>query len=89
MLKAVRAALAYLLLLSLSAAALAGDRLLATGGVMNLEGSAGGGLTPWALIAGLGQEEALRRGKAYAEAGADGVLTYFALDAARILRAQK
>jgi hypothetical protein len=32
----------------------AGDRLLATGGVMELEGSAGGGLTPWALIAGLG-----------------------------------
>jgi 2-methylisocitrate lyase-like PEP mutase family enzyme len=27
-----------------------------------------------ALIAGLGQDEALRRGEAYAEAGADGVL---------------
>ncbi|MEJ0098231.1 MAG: DUF3034 family protein [Pseudomonadota bacterium] len=32
---------------------LCGDRLLATGGVMELEGSAGGGLTPWAFIAGL------------------------------------
>ena len=32
------------------------DRLLATGGVMQLEGSAGGGLTPWALIAGLGTD---------------------------------
>ena len=27
---------------------LAGERLLATGGVMQIEGSAGGGLTPWA-----------------------------------------
>lgn len=32
----------------------AGSRLLATGGVTQVEGSAGGGLTPWALIAGLG-----------------------------------
>jgi hypothetical protein len=32
----------------------AGDRLLATGGVTEIEGSGGGGLTPWALIAGLG-----------------------------------
>jgi hypothetical protein len=30
------------------------DRLLATGGVTELEGSGGGGLTPWALISGLG-----------------------------------
>jgi hypothetical protein len=37
--------------------ALAGDRLLATGGVMQMEGSAGGGLTPWALIAGLGTRD--------------------------------
>src|SRR5438045_7759054 len=29
-----------------------------------------------ALIAGLGQDEALRRGEAYAEAGADGVLIH-------------
>jgi hypothetical protein len=36
--------------------AVAGDRLLATGGVMQLEGSAGGGLVPWALIAGLGTD---------------------------------
>lgn len=34
----------------------AGDRLLATGGVMQLEGAAGGGLTPWAVIAGLGTD---------------------------------
>lgn len=35
----------------------AGERLLATGGVMQIEGSAGGGLTPWALIAGYGTRE--------------------------------
>ncbi|MGH8228771.1 MAG: DUF3034 family protein [Steroidobacteraceae bacterium] len=34
--------------------ACAGGRLLATGGITDIEGSAGGGLTPWALIAGLG-----------------------------------
>ena len=34
--------------------AAAGDRLLATGGITEIEGSAGGGITPWALIAGLG-----------------------------------
>jgi hypothetical protein len=35
----------------------AGDRLLGTGGVTQLEGSGGGGLVPWALIAGLGTEQ--------------------------------
>lgn len=38
-------------------ALLAGDRLLATGGVMQIEGSAGGGLTPWALVSGLGTDD--------------------------------
>ena len=36
--------------------ALAGSRLLATSGVTQLEGSAGGGLTPWAVISGYGDE---------------------------------
>jgi hypothetical protein len=40
-----------------------GDRLLATGGLMSIEGAAGGGLTPWAVIAGLGTD---------AEVGASG-----------------
>jgi hypothetical protein len=35
------------------------SRLLATGGVAQIEGSAGGGLTPWALIAGLGSDREL------------------------------
>lgn len=33
-----------------------GSRLWATGGVTTIEGSAGGGLTPWALIAGYADE---------------------------------
>lgn len=37
-------------------AAATSDRLLGTGGVMEIEGSGGGGLTPWALIAGLGTD---------------------------------
>src|SRR5579863_8531816 len=44
------------LLLASAPVARAGDRLLATGGVMELEGSGGGGLTPWSLIAGLGTD---------------------------------
>ena len=34
----------------------AGDRLPATGGVTQIEGAAGGGLVPWALIAGYGTD---------------------------------
>lgn len=34
--------------------ALAGDKLLATWGVSQVEGAAGGGLTPWAVVAGSG-----------------------------------
>lgn len=37
--------------------ALAGGRLIATGGVSQIEGAAGGGLTPWALIAGYGTRD--------------------------------
>lgn len=51
-----RAALS-LSLLGLAHAASAGDRLLATGGITDIEGSAGGGITPWALIAGLETED--------------------------------
>jgi len=39
-----------------AADSIVGARLLGTGGVTQLEGAAGGGLTPWALIAGLGSE---------------------------------
>lgn len=37
--------------------ALAGERLLATGGVSQIEGAAGGGLVPWAVIAGDGTRD--------------------------------
>src|SRR5689334_9482661 len=47
---------ALLLLLAVNTARAESNRLLGTGGVMQIEGSAGGGLTPWALIAGLGTD---------------------------------
>ena len=40
--------------LAISSTAFAGDRLLATGGAHMIEGAAGGGLVPWAVIAGYG-----------------------------------
>ncbi len=43
--------------LSATGGALAGDRLGWTGGVTEIEGSAGGGLVPWALIGGLGTDQ--------------------------------
>jgi hypothetical protein len=46
-----------LLICAMPAAHAASGRLLATGGVTELEGSGGGGLTPWALIAGLGTND--------------------------------
>lgn len=50
---------AALLFLPLQAALAAPDlgKLTATGGVSQLEGAAGGGLTPWALIAGYGTRD--------------------------------
>jgi len=41
-----------------------GSRLLATGGISPLEGGAGGGIVPWALIAGLGDRDQIG-GSAY------------------------
>jgi hypothetical protein len=46
-----------LALATVSAAHAESDRLLATGGVTELEGSGGGGLVPWALITGLGTND--------------------------------
>jgi hypothetical protein len=50
-------AMGFAALILSPAAAWPGDRLLATGGAMEIEGSGGGGLTPWALIAGLGTDQ--------------------------------
>ena len=43
--------------LACAASSAAGDRLLATGGVHAVEGAGGGGLVPWALIAGYGTRD--------------------------------
>jgi hypothetical protein len=58
-----------LLAAALSGPACAGDRLQWTGAVTDIEGAAGGGLVPWALIGGLGTD---------AEVGATGFATYVA-----------
>jgi Protein of unknown function (DUF3034) len=47
---------AFLCLL-LAPYAFAGDRLLATGGVSQIEGTGGGGLVPWAMITGYGTDQ--------------------------------
>ncbi|APX93537.1 hypothetical protein BWR19_11670 [Halomonas sp. 1513] len=48
----LRQLLCCALLASLSFSAAAGSRLLATGGVGQIEGAAGGGLSPWAVLTG-------------------------------------
>jgi hypothetical protein len=50
----------------------AGDRLLATGGVTQIEGSAGGGLTPWALISGYGTDTQIGASVFYTELRTNG-----------------
>lgn len=57
MLKTAKRVVATAAFLLLCASAHAGDRLAWTGGVTQVEGAAGGGLVPWALIAGLGTED--------------------------------
>ncbi len=49
--------MATLTVLTMPILAHAGDRLLATGGVTQIEGSAGGGLMPWAVISGYGTDK--------------------------------
>jgi hypothetical protein len=44
-------------LLSVTTTLYAGDRLLATGGISQMEGTGGGGLLPWALITGYGTDD--------------------------------
>ena len=48
--------------------ALAGDRLLATGGITEIEGAGGGGLTPWALITGYGTDKQVGASAFYTKA---------------------
>ena len=49
--------LAVHLCITATSSAFAGERLLATGGVSQIEGAAGGGLVPWAVIAGSGTRD--------------------------------
>ncbi len=49
----------------------AGGKLLGTGGVTQFEGAGGGGLTPWALITGMGTED---------EIGGSAHFTYMGID---------
>ncbi|MEY4764809.1 MAG: hypothetical protein RI907_1482 [Pseudomonadota bacterium] len=56
-LNASLAALASVLLWAASAPSWAGDRLLGTSGVSQIEGAAGGGLTTWAVIGGHGSSD--------------------------------
>ncbi|MEQ1517073.1 MAG: DUF3034 family protein [Usitatibacteraceae bacterium] len=50
-------ALAGFALAALPCCVVAGDRLAVTGGVTQVEGSAGGGLVPWALVTGYGTRD--------------------------------
>ena len=50
----------------------AGDRLLATGGVTQMEGAAGGGLVPWALIGGYGTDKQVGGSAFYTSARTQG-----------------
>lgn len=50
---------ALMSILLASTTGLAGDRLLATGGVTQVEGAAGGGLMPWEVISGYGTDKQL------------------------------
>src|SRR5205085_9065833 len=54
---------------------LAGGRILATGGVTEMEGAGGGGIVPWALIAGYGTRD---------EIGATAFYTYLRSEERRV-----
>jgi hypothetical protein len=53
----IRSLVVLLLLLTASVVHAGDGRLLATGGVTQVEGSAGGGLVPWAVLAGYGTRD--------------------------------
>lgn len=60
------------LIMGLPITSFAGDRLLATGGVAQIEGAAGGGLTPWALITGYGTDTQTGGSAFYTQAKTNG-----------------
>ena len=82
----LRAALAVAILAWSSAGAAAEDfgrsgKLLLTGGVSQLEGAAGGGLTPWAVIGGYGTEDQIGANAFYTRVTVDD----YHLDAAGVM----
>ena len=70
-----RTALFALCMTGMPTLADAGGRLLATGGVSEVEGSAGGGIVPWALIGGYGTKD---------EIGTSAFYTHLELDDFRL-----
>lgn len=69
--RSVAASLAGLLLVAATHPALAGSRLLATSGATALEGQAGGGLVPWALLAGYAEKSEIGTTLAYTRVEVD------------------
>jgi hypothetical protein len=61
--------------LSFSCQLYAGDRLLATGGISQIEGAGGGGLMPWAVITGYGTDEQTGGSAFYTRAKTNGGFT--------------
>lgn len=55
-------------LLSLCHSVYAGDRLLGTGGISQMEGAGGGGLMPWAVITGYGTDDQIGGSAFYTKA---------------------
>lgn len=59
-------------LFAISTTVVAGDRLLGTGGVTQVEGAGGGGLMPWALITGYGTNQQIGGSAFYTHAETKG-----------------
>lgn len=70
--KSSLAAIIGVTMMSQTVSVIAGDRLLATGGVAQIEGAAGGGLTPWALISGYGTDAQVGGSVFYTQAKTNG-----------------
>lgn len=62
----------FLLPFAFSTTVVAGDRLLGTGGVTQVEGAGGGGLMPWALITGYGTNQQIGGSAFYTHAETKG-----------------
>lgn len=55
----LRTLLPFLVMLTISPACFSNGKLLATAGTSSLEGSGGGGMTPWAVLSGYGAQDEL------------------------------